>query len=247
MANPYGSPVRFTKEVNVWDLFAIMNVGSGGALNIARTSLGAYVGKGIANVWQNTPTFTGVTSSGSSTITSISSFAGIYTGMGLSGPGTTYFTQGQTVGTISVATGSIVVNGGSANAFTGSTGATMAVQGGQYIFQFGLSQTIGSLTQNARLDTYNKLFDINLSYACDVASSVGTATQAALAPNALNYFVSAFNLQTKTVPSTSTSGSTDASITLQLGNGSGPSFVAATPQAGTVMRVNFTLSNTTTV
>src|SRR4029077_19734333 len=83
MATGYGVPVRFTKEKNVWDLFGVYNIGSGGAINVAQSVNGQYINKGIANVWQNTPTFTGVTSSGSASITSVSSFQGIFSGMAL--------------------------------------------------------------------------------------------------------------------------------------------------------------------
>lgn len=241
MATGYGVPVRFTKEKNVWDLFGAFNVGSGGALNFAQTTNGQLICKGIANVWSNTPTFSAVTSSGSATITSVSSFAGIFSGMTIAGAniGTT------TVGTISASTGSIVLNSGFASGFTGSTGAQFVVSGGQYIFQFGVATTIGSLTQSARLDTYNRLLDFNISYDSSVSSSIGTATQVPLTPSTGQYFMVQNNTTVKTVPFTNTTASTDAMMIVQFGNSIGTAFVPSVPQAGTVIRADFTFGNTT--
>ena len=47
MATGYGTPVRFTKEKNVWDLFLTTNTGSGGALNIAQSVNNQFINKGI--------------------------------------------------------------------------------------------------------------------------------------------------------------------------------------------------------
>lgn len=245
MASGYGTPVRFTKEKNVWDLFCIVNVGSGGALNIAQTGNGQFVNKGIANIWQNTPTFTGVTSSGSNTITSVSSFLGIFTGMPVLN---STIPAGATVGTISVTTGSIVFTGGAASTFTGSTGAIMTVTGGQYIFQMGVATTIGSLTLSSRLDTYNRLLDFNVSYDSSTSSSIGTATQQQLGPTTSAYVLVQNNTTVKTVPPTQATASTDASLVIQFGNSSGPigaGFTPNVPQAGTSMRFDFTFGNTT--
>ena len=246
MATGYGVPVRFTKEKNVWDIFGLFNVGSGGALNFATvpTSAGPqFVNKGIANVWQNTPTFTGVTSSGSATITSVSSFAGIFTGMALLSSGN--IPAGVTVGTVSASTGSIVMNGGNASGFTGSTGATMVVSGGQYIIQFGVNTSIGSISNQSRLDTYNRLLDFNVSWDSSVSSSIGTATQAPLAPNVYDYFIVANNTTVKTVPPTAATASTDAAIIVQFGNNIGPAFIPGVPSPGLAMKSDFTFGNTT--
>jgi len=249
MATGYGVPVRFTKEKNVWDLFGIYNVGSGGALNVAgvATSQGPqFINKGIANIWQNTPTFTGVTSSGSATITSVSSFLGIFSGMALLNAAN--IPAGVTVGTISASTGSIVINGGFASGFTGSTGATMVVSGGQYIIQFGVQSTVGSLSSNARLDTYNRLLDFNMSYDSSTASSIGTATQAQITPTTSEYFIVKDNTQVKTIPAVATSSSTDACLIVQFGNNGGPTgsvFIPAVPAPGTAIKFDFTFGNTT--
>lgn len=240
MASGYGVPVRFTKEKNVWDLFGIMNIGSGGALNFATVpSSGGpqLVSKGIANVWSSTPTFTGATSSGSSTITSVSSFAGLFSGMAITGAGTV-----AVVGTMTAATGSIVM---SSPALTPSASGTFVASGGQYIFQFGVNTTVGSLSNQSRLDTYNRLLDFNLSYDGSTSSSIGTQTQLATAPNLTQYFVVQNNTTVKTVPSTLTSNSTDASLVVQFGNTVGATFVPAVLQAGTAIRVDFTFGNTT--
>ena len=247
MATGYGVPVRFTKEKNVWDLFVTLNVGSGGALNIAQSINGQYICKGIANVWQSTPTFTGVTSSGSATINSVSSFQGVYPGMALVSSGNV--AAGATVGTITAATGSIVINGSSAAGFTGSTGAAMTVSGGQYIFQFGVLTNInGSNTSTSRLDTYNRLLDFNVSYDGATSSAIGTATQVSTIPNASQYFLVQNNITQKTIPQTATSGSTDAAVVHQFGNSGGTlgnGFTPAVLAPGTAIRVNFSFGNTT--
>lgn len=247
MATGYGTPVRFTKEKNVWDLFLAVNVGSGGALNVAQSVNNQPIAKGIANIWQNTPTFNGVTSSGSTTITSVSNFAGIFTGMPILN---STIPTGATVGTISPSTGSIVITGTPAGpTFTGSTGALMTVSGGQYIIQFGVATTSsGTGTYTNRLDTYNRLLDFNVSYDCSTGSSIGTAAQQALSPSTSQYFIVQNNINVKTVPPTQATSSTDASIIVQFGNASGPigaGFTPGIPQAGTVMRFDFTFGNTT--
>lgn len=247
MANPYGVPVRFTKEKNVWDIFGIFNIGSSGALNVATVQTGAgpqFINKGIANVWSNTPTFTGFTSSGSATITSVSSFAGIYTGMTMTNPSGVQIVTSRTVGTISAATGSLVLSAPVDAATTGST-TLLVASGGQYIFQFGVNTSTGSLSQFSRLDTYNRLLNIDITFDGSTASSIGTQTQAPIAPNVTDFFVVQNNLTTKTVPATLTSNSTDASLVIQFGNGLGTSFIPAFLQAGTAMRMGFTFGNTT--
>lgn len=242
MATGYGVPVRFTKEKNVWDLFCVLNIGSGGAINVANSVNGQPITKGIANVWQSTPTFTGCTSSGSTTITSVSSFAGLYSGMTLSNAN---LPSTATIGTMSATTGSIVIQGTAATGLTGSTGSIMVAQGGQYIIQFGVAATVGSLTLTSRLDTWNRLLDFNVSYDCSVASAIGTATQVALAPSTSQYFVVQNNTTVKTVPTTMATASTDASLTVQFGNVGGQVFNPTPLQAGTQIRFDFTFGNTT--
>lgn len=243
MATTYGTQVAFNKEKLVWNLYGQFNIGSAGAMNMVPLN-----SKGIANVWQNTPTFTGVTSSGSSSITSVSSFAGIFTGMTLSSPGASLIaTGGATVGTISVSTGTIVMSAAAA-AFTGSTGGTLAVQGGQYVIQFGTATyTNGSSTSTQKLDPYNKLLMYNVEFDMSVASASGTAKQAQLAPQNFLCFLTQNNISIRTIPQTSTSASTDASLTIQFGIGGGTSFVAQTPQPGEAVRMQFTLGNSTAV
>lgn len=236
MASGYGVPVRFTKEKNVWDLFGIFNIGSGGAINVATVATGSgpqFITKGIANVWQNTPTFTGSVASGSSTITSVSSFNGIYTGMSVTGAGVP---AGLTLGTISQATGSVVLSGQA-----GATG-TFVASGGQYVFQFGVNTSVGSLSQMSRLDTYNRLLQYQVAWDSSMSSvSAGVATSVG------THFVDTNNITQKTIPSTLTSNSTDATLVIQFGVGNGTGFVAAVPNPGFVMRASFTMGNTTSI
>lgn len=247
MATGYGVPVQFTKEKNVWDLFGKFNIGSGGAINVGvvQTNAGPQtINKGFANVWQNTPTFTAVTASGSSTITSVSTFFGLFSGMAITNAN---ITTGLTVGTISVATGSIILNGtGSpATGFTGSTGGIFVASGGQYILQFGVSQTIGSLTNNSRLDTYNRLLNFVVTYDSTTASAMGTATQQQLPPNSDTCFIVRNLITTKTIPTTTTTASTDASITVQFGTITNVGFTPSVLPPGLEFKAKVTLGNTT--
>lgn len=242
MATGYGTPVSFTKEKNVWFIFGAFNIGSGGAIAVASvpTAQGPQlITKGIANVWNSSPTFTGFTTASSSTITSISSLNGVYTGMSLQSPGTAVAGTGLTIGTVSQATNSIVVNGGS---FAPGSSTIFAATGGQYVFQFGVNTSTGSISQMSRLDTYNRLLGYAVSWDA-TSGSVSAGIGNAVGTN----FIDTNNLTQKTVPSTLTSNSTDATLVVQFGTGNGIGFVATPPAPGFLMRATFILGNTSGV
>ncbi len=228
MANRYNTPVVFAMEPNMVTLSAHVTFGATGV-----PTVDAINSKGIANVWNQSVSFTGATSSGSSTITSVSSFAGIYTGMTISGTGVA---GSPTIGTISAATGSVVLSGP-----VGATTATaFNASGGRFIFQFGLN--VGN-----RLDSYYKLLYVHTAWDETSSSASGSLTTAALAPVGGQGFLVQNNSRVRTIPATTTSGSTDCSLILQYGTGAGTSFVAANPVAGEGLRVLFVLGNSSAI
>lgn len=228
MANRYNTPVVFAMEPNIMTLAARVTFGATGV-----PTVDAINSKGIANVWNQTIAFSGATSSGSSTITSVSSFAGLYTGQTISGSG---IAGTPTIGTISASTGSVVLSGP-----VGAAGTTaFQSSGGRYVFQFGLN--VGN-----RLDSYYKLLWTKAEFHETSASASGSFLVAALAPAAPNAFVVANNTKTRTIPATATSGSTDCSLAIQLGAGVGTGFVAGNPVAGETMHVLFVFGNSSAI
>lgn len=225
MANRFQTPVCFTMEKNVVQIFARVVFG---ASNVP--VLDTNQSKGFCNVGFNTPVFTGTTASGSSSISSVSSFQGLFTGMTLSGSGVS-----GTIGTMTAATSTIVM---SAPATSAQATTTITATGGQYIFQLG--QQAGT-----RLDSYAKLLDFNYSFSEDTGSASGSFQQLQLAPAAQNGFLIANNTKVRTIPATLTSNSTDCTIIVQFGNGSGTGFVAASPANGEVLRINLGMGNST--
>lgn len=228
MANRYSNTVQFAMEPNVVTLSAHVTFGSNGV-----PSVDALNSKGIANVWNQSLAFTGAVASGSSTITSVSSFVGLYTGMTISGTGVA---GTPTIGTISVATGSVVLSGP-----VGASSATaFNATGGRYIFQFGLNN-------GNRLDTYYKLLFVQSSIDESSASASGSISVAALAPQSTHSFLVDNNVNQRTIPLTQATASTDASLILQYGTGFGTSFVARDFVGGDGVRVLFILGNSSAI
>lgn len=222
MANRFSTPVAFTMEKNVVQLFARVVFGTNNA-----PILDTNNSKGFCNVGFSTPVFGGTTSSGSSTITSVSSFQGLFTGMTLSGGG-----GAGTIGTMTALTKSIVMT----SPATSGTTASITATGGQYVFQLGTQAGV-------RLDAYNKLLDFNFSFDESTGSATGSALQVQLAPAALTGFIVQNNTMVRTIPATLTSNSTDCTFTIQFGNGSGVGFVATAPANGESVRINLGLGN----
>lgn len=226
MANRYNNPVSFALEPNVVTLSCHVTFGATGV-----PSVDAINSKGIANVSNQSIAFTGATSSGSSTITSVSSFAGLFTGQTISGASVA---GSPTIGTISAATGSVVLSGpvGAGTAFNAT--------GGRYLFQMGLN--VGN-----RLDSYFKLLYVHTAWDESSSSASGSAGVAALAPAASTQFMVANNTRTRTIPATQATASTDCSLSLQYGVGAGTGFVAKDPVAGEGIRVIFVFGNSSAI
>lgn len=225
MAGRNFTPVSFGLEKNIVQLYARVVFGSNGA-----PILDTNNSKGFCNVGFSTPTFTGSTSSGSTTISSVSSFQGLFTGMTLTGNGVS-----GTIGTMTAATASIVMTNPATSA---QASTTVSAIGGQYVFQLGQQAGV-------RLDTYNKVLDLNMVFDESTGSAVGGSKVLQLAPSAQSIFIVGNSTSIRTIPATGTSNSTDATLTLQLGNGFSTGFVAQTPVAGEVLRINLNLGNST--
>lgn len=225
--NRYSTPIGFTMEKNVVQIFARVVFNPSGV-----PVLDTNNSKGFCNVGINAPVFTGSIGSGSATITSVSSFQGLFTGMTITGTGVG---AGLTIGTMTAATSSIVLSA-AASVAAGSTSFTAT--GGQYIFQLGTQAGV-------RLDAYNKLLDFNFAFYEDSSSASGSYQQLQLAPAAQNGFIVQNSVSKRTIPATQTSNSTDCTVVVQFGNGAGAAFVATTPATGEILRVNLGLGNST--
>lgn len=229
MANRYQTPVLFAMEKNVVLLSAQITFDSGGGAALVPLN-----SKGHCFFGPYSEAFTGSVASGSSTITSVSSFQGLFTGQTVSGTGVV---GTPTIGTISAATGSIVLS-----APFGTAGSvSFLASGGSYILQYGTNQAQG------RLDSYFKLLQLQHSFDMSTGSAIGTATQAQLAPAAPSMILVKNNTKVRTVPATATSASTDCSIIVQFGSGAGTSFVAATPAAGEGLRIWTAFGNSSSI
>lgn len=237
MATTYGTPVAFTKEKNVWTLSARILFDANGA-----ASLDTSNSKGFCAVWQNTPIFTGGTSNSLSIVGSVSSFQGLFSGMNL-----TIATAATFLGTTTIA--SITPSLASNASFNVSRQAVFDIPGpltfiagsaggatGQYILQLGQQAA-------TRLDTYVKILGISYSWDETTGSATGQALQMQLAPNAPNLVLIQDKVKVRTIPATAATGSTDATITFQLGKGWGQEFTARVPAPGEALRVVLTLGN----
>lgn len=226
MANIYATPVLFTKQNNVVILFAKVSFGATGVPTLDTTQ-----SKGVCAVTENFVPLVGGVVNSTTVIGTVTSFARLFTGMTVTGTGV------QTTNLISsMSAAGKTITMTKQNITTGDEIALLA-SGGQFTFQFGNKSGVN-------LDTYNKLLAVQASWDVTSASASGTATQLQLAPAAPQSFVLgsvAFNQ--RTVPGSSTSGSTDATVQLQVGFGQGTSFSAYKPVAGEVMRVMFVFGN----
>lgn len=228
MAGRNFTAVSFGLEKNIVQLYSRAVIGQSGTPILDTSN-----SKGICNIGISAPTFTGTTSSGSATISSVSSFNDLFTGMTLSGTGI----GTATIGTISAATGSIVM---SAPAASAQASTTITASGGQYIFQFGTQAGV-------RLDSYAKLLDWNYVFDESTGSASGKALVAQLAPASTVGFIVTNTTQVRTIPATGTSNSTDCALVVQFGNGAGTGFVAQNPSPGEVLRCSFTFGNSTSI
>ncbi len=246
MATTYGSPVLFTKEKNVWILSARITFDANGVPALDTTQ-----SKGFCAVWQNTPTFTAGTTQSSSSIGTVSSFAGLFSGMNITLASSGALIATQTIGSLTAITDSLTMV-----AKAGSTGfPVFAIPSATFIAGSGggaTGQYILQLGQQAatRLDAYPKVLMVQHSFDMTVGSMVGTGAtsqvaQSQQAPLAPTMLWIKDNTKVRTVPQTLTSGSSDCSITVQFGTGTGSNFQAAPPAPGEAVRIVLVMGNST--
>jgi hypothetical protein len=229
MASTYGNPVSFTKENNVWMLFAKLNFGPNGTVTLDTTQ-----SRGICNAALDQVAFTGATVNSSTSLSSVSSFNGVFAGMTITGPAGE-LQAATTVGSFSAATKTITL---SKQAITTDGAGAYVATGGRYRIQFGQQAGV-------RLDAYVKLLGYEVKFDVSTGSASGNATQIQIAPQAPNVFIVDNKISVRTIPTTFATNSTDASIALQFGSGIGPGvgFAAAVPADGESCRVVFFLGN----
>lgn len=220
--NRYITTVQYSLEKNLTSLFARITFGAGGV-----PTLDTQNSKGICNVSLNAVSFTGTTSSGSPTITAVSSFAGLYNGMTVQDSGPT--NVNQKISSMSAGGPTITLAGNATGTNTGLTAT-----GGQYLIQFGAQAGV-------RLDTQYKFLGIGHNW--DESANQGGASTLALAPLAPSMFVVGNKTSVRTIPQTAASVLTDCTLLLQFGSGSGSSFVAAAPSSGDAVRIEFIFGN----
>ncbi len=230
MASTYGTAVAFTKEKNVWTLSAVVTFGATGI-----PTLDTNNSKGICNFAIDAVSFTANSVGSSATLSSVTSFQGLYNGMtvngALGGPGTvSSITAGSGLITLTSGTGIVTANAG-----------VMTATGGRFRVQFGQQAA-------QRLDAYVKLMTFGYSWDMSASSAAGSVSTQALAPSAADMFIAQNTISVRTIPQTSTSGSTDCSLVIQMGNaqaGAGGNFIAASPVAGSKVRFFFVFGNST--
>jgi len=205
--------------------------GSGGAVFLDTTN-----SKGVCAINSLTVPFSGATTNSSSTVGTVSSFQGLFTGMNVTGSTGSLQTT-TTIGTVSAALDSLTL---SKQAILTGAANNLFASGGQYQIQFGTQAAL-------RLDSYFKLLQVQHSFDLTTSSAIGTATQAQLAPQNPSMLLVSDQTKVRTIPATSTSGSTDCSVTVQFGQGSGVNFVAGPPGAGEAVRITFVFGNSSAV
>lgn len=213
-------PVMFAFEPDVVSVFANLSFGAAGAVTLNQTQSNSS--KGICNVAATTIAFTGTSSNSSTSVTAVSSFAGLYVGMTITG---TNIPASTTIASMNAGAGTLTLS----QAATG-TNAGLTAGGGLYTVTFG-----SQFTPFKRLDAYVKLLAIKADF--DVSGVQGGASTLALAPAGSNVFVVANNI----------SNSTLANLVLQFGTGSGTSFVATNPGNGERCRISFKFSRSTAI
>ncbi len=224
MANRYTTPVMFAMEKNVTFLYARVVFGASGTAILDTNN-----SKGICNVVLNTPTFVGNTSSASTTISSVTSFALLYPGMVLSG---TSITANTTISSMTQSTTNQTITMSTAANPSWAQGVTLTASGGLYTFQFGTQAAL-------RLDSYYKFLGMTSHWVQTTGSATSSATQVGLIPAAPTSFVVQNNTRQRTIPATTTSGSSDCTLSVIYGSGVATAFLAANPNPGDSLYVQF--------
>lgn len=228
MANRYSNPVQFAMEPNVVFLSAHVTFGATGV-----PTLDTVNSKGICNFAVDTVAFTANSVGSSSTLSSVSSFAGLYVGQVIAGA------ISGTIASITAASGLITLVSGTGVPTT-NAGAMLA-NTGRFRVQFGTQAAV-------RLDSYYKFLGLSTSWDMSASSASGGALVQALTPAAPTIFMVQNNTRVRTIPRTSTSGSTDCSMVLEFGSQANQNvFTAVAPVAGSGLRIVFVFGNSSAV
>lgn len=227
MANRLMHPVMFAFEADTCHLFAKISFGAAGAPTLDTTQC-----KGFCNITRKTISITGDITNASPTVSNVSSFAGIYNGMSITGTGipanTTISAKNPGAGTITL----------SQNATATTSTLAISVAGGQYVIQLGRQAGV-------QLDTYTKL--LGLSHNWDESGLQGGVSTGASSPAAPAMFIVGNNTKVVTSPRTIATALTDATLTIQFGHFSGATFVAADPASGEIVRLAAQFSRSTAI
>jgi hypothetical protein len=234
MANRYTTPIMFAfdKDMTFVTLRAVF--GASGTVVVD-----AINSKGISYMAPDQVSFNTNTVASSATTSSVTSFSGLFNGMTVTGL-TSTIGANITISSMTAGTGAIVLSSGT-NVTTQQANNLIAT-GGRYRVQFGL--TVGN-----RFDTYNALTHFSYDFREVTGSASGSSASLQLYPVAEEGFIVQNNVGVRTIPSTTTSGSTDASIAVQFGyyGASGNSFTAVVPQPGEVVHMYFVFRNSTAI
>ncbi len=234
MANRYTTPIMFAfdKDITFVSLRAVF--GANGTV-----ALDAINSKGISYMAPDQISFVTNTVASSATTSSVTSFSGLFKGMTVTGVTSTIGT-GITISSMSAGTGAITLSSGTN--VTTQQANTLIATGGRYRVQFGL--TVGN-----RFDTYNSLTHFSYDFREITGSAAGSSATLQLYPLAADGFIVQNNVQVRTIPSTTTSGSTDASVAIQFGayGADNNTFTAVTPAAGEVVHMYFVFRNSTAI
>lgn len=224
MANRNNRPVMFAFEPNLTHVFAMINFGAAGAPSLATNAQGVSNSKGVCNIALVSTAVTGSTTNTSTSVTSVSSFAGLYVGQSITGAG---IPAATTIAAMNAGAGTITL---SAAATATAAGVSLTVSGGQYTITFG-----SQFTPFKRLDPYVRLS--HMKHIWDESGLQGGASTGASAPAAPALFIVANNISNASL----------ASITFQVGSGSGASFVSAVPASGEILRLSFDFVQSTAI
>src|SRR5258708_3828295 len=153
MANRYQVPLSFHYEKNVTYVYGRVVFGASGAVTLDQIN-----SKGIAAINPMSVSFTGSTLVGAATVGIVSSFNRLFTGMTVTGSGTS-ISAATTIGSMSATLDSLTISSNSGQTIASNS---LVASGGQFGIQFGVSTT-GSQS-NTRLDAYNKLLHFNYSW-----------------------------------------------------------------------------------
>lgn len=216
--NRLGRPVAFTMEPDVVSIFANISFGAAGAPTLNQTT--PNTSKGLCGISLNVISITATTDGSTAVLTAVSSFAGLYVGMGISGAG---IPAGATISSMAPGSATITI---SANTTAAHSGETVSVSGGQYVLTFGRNISLN------QLDAYVKL--LGLTHSWDESGLQGGASTGASSPAAPAMWVVANNISNASL----------ANIIVQFGSSLG---VAANPANGERVRLSCFLCRSTAV